>query len=100
MARLIKAVEAAQIISERFDIPLGDLVDVFADIPGVDDDICVQTATKVFDDINRAVVHRIFNDCDYTLVKFAEDIDTLRRKYLERNDKYACVEKERRGRHG
>ena len=36
MARYIKAVECADIISERFNIPLDDLVDVFAEIPTAD----------------------------------------------------------------
>lgn len=36
MARYIKAVECADIISERFNIPLSDLVDVFAEIPTAD----------------------------------------------------------------
>lgn len=33
MARLIEAVKCAEIISEKFNIPLADLVDVFAEIP-------------------------------------------------------------------
>ena len=36
MARYIKAVECADIISERFNISLDDLVDVFAEIPTAD----------------------------------------------------------------
>ena len=36
MARYIKATECADIISEKFNIPLGDLVDVFAEIPTAD----------------------------------------------------------------
>lgn len=35
MARIIDAVQAAEIISDRLDIPIADLVDVFADIPTV-----------------------------------------------------------------
>ena len=33
MARLVEAVKCAEIISEKFNIPLADLVDVFAEIP-------------------------------------------------------------------
>ena len=33
MARYIEAVKTADIISEKINIPLGDLVDVFAEIP-------------------------------------------------------------------
>ena len=35
MIKLVKASECAEIISERFNIPLYDLIDVFADIPGI-----------------------------------------------------------------
>ena len=33
MARLIEAVRCAEVISEKFNIPFADLVDVFAEIP-------------------------------------------------------------------
>lgn len=33
MQKLVKAVECAEIISEKLNIPLGDLADIFADIP-------------------------------------------------------------------
>ena len=33
MGKLIEAVKCADIISEKFNIPLADLVDVFAEIP-------------------------------------------------------------------
>ena len=36
MARYINAVDCADIISERFNIPLDDLVDVLAEIPTAD----------------------------------------------------------------
>ena len=36
MARYIKAVECADIISKKLNIPLGDLVDVFAEVPTAD----------------------------------------------------------------
>lgn len=36
MARYIKAVDCAEIISERFNINLDDLVDVFAEVLGED----------------------------------------------------------------
>ena len=36
MRKHIEASKAAEIISERFDIPLGDLVDTFASIPRAD----------------------------------------------------------------
>ena len=36
MARYIDAVNCADTISERFNIPLADLVDVFAEIPTAD----------------------------------------------------------------
>ena len=36
MARYIDAVECADAISEKLNIPLGDLVDVFAEIPTAD----------------------------------------------------------------
>ena len=36
MARYIDAVKTADVISERLNIPLGDLVDIFAEIPTAD----------------------------------------------------------------
>lgn len=36
MARYIKATECAEITSEKTGIPLGDLVDVFAEVPTAD----------------------------------------------------------------
>lgn len=33
MGKLIEAVKCAEVISEKFNIPLADLVDVFAEIP-------------------------------------------------------------------
>lgn len=36
MGKLIEAVKCAEIISEKFNIPLADLVDVFAEIPAAD----------------------------------------------------------------
>ncbi len=36
MTKYVEAVKCAEVISEKFGIPLYDLVDVFADIPGVD----------------------------------------------------------------
>lgn len=36
MARYIKSVECAEFISEKLNIPLGDLVDIFAEIPTAD----------------------------------------------------------------
>ena len=33
MARLVEVVKCAEVISEKFNIPLADLVDVFAEIP-------------------------------------------------------------------
>lgn len=36
MARYIEAVKSAEIVSEKLNIPLGDLVDIFAEIPTAD----------------------------------------------------------------
>ena len=36
MGKLIEAVKCAEVISEKFNIPLADLVDVFAEIPTAD----------------------------------------------------------------
>lgn len=38
MARYIEAVKAAEVISEKLNIPLGDLVDIFAEIPTTNGD--------------------------------------------------------------
>lgn len=40
MARLVEAVKCAEIISEKFNIPLADLVDVFAEIPTANNEDC------------------------------------------------------------
>ena len=36
MSKYIRAVVAAKAIEEKYGIPLGDLVDTFADIPAAD----------------------------------------------------------------
>ena len=36
MGKLIEAVKCGEIVSEKFNIPLADLVDVFAEIPAAD----------------------------------------------------------------
>lgn len=41
--RLIEAVKCAEIISEKFNIPLADLVDVFAEIPTANKEDCART---------------------------------------------------------
>ena len=43
MARYIEAVKTAEIISEKFNIPLADLVDVFAEIPTANNDDYTRT---------------------------------------------------------
>ena len=57
MGKLIEAVKCAEIISEKFNIPLADLVDVFAEIPTADvvevkrghwieDEVCVYACSE------------------------------------------------------
>lgn len=36
MSKYVKATECAEAISKKYNIPLGDLVDVFAEIPAAD----------------------------------------------------------------
>ena len=43
MAKIVEAVKCAEIISEKFNIPLADLVDVFAKIPTANNDDCTRT---------------------------------------------------------
>ena len=43
MARYIEAVKTAEIISKKFNIPLADLVDVFAEIPTAKNEGCTRT---------------------------------------------------------
>lgn len=40
MAKLVEAVKCAEVISEKFNIPLADLVDVFAKIPTANNEDC------------------------------------------------------------
>ena len=53
MARYIEAVKTAEIISEKLNIPLGDLVDIFAEIPTaevVDYEKVAEVLRNMFDD--------------------------------------------------
>lgn len=43
MAKFIEAVKRAEVISEKFNIPLADLVDVFAEIPTANNEDCTRT---------------------------------------------------------
>ena len=43
MARCIEAVKTAEVISEKFNILLADLVDVFAEIPTANNENCTRT---------------------------------------------------------
>ena len=43
MSKTIKAVDAAQAVSEQFGIPLADLVDVFAEIPSQETELVKRT---------------------------------------------------------
>ena len=43
MGKLIEAVKCAEIISEKLNIPLADLVDVFAEIPTANNEDCTRT---------------------------------------------------------
>ena len=52
MAKYIKAVECAEIISEKFNIPLADLVDVFAEI-NTADVVPKSEVEKIFEEIER-----------------------------------------------
>jgi hypothetical protein len=52
MARLVEAVKCAEVISEKFNIPLADLVDVFAEIPTADVKEVQHGYWKIEDDIS------------------------------------------------
>lgn len=47
MARLVEAVKCAEIISEKFNIPLADLVDVFAEIPTSNNEDCTPQTMRI-----------------------------------------------------
>ena len=53
MARYIKAVECAEIISKKLNIPLGDLVDIFAEIPTAD------VAREIFEEIETEITEAL-----------------------------------------
>ena len=46
MARLIEAVRCAEFMSEKFNIPLADLVDVFAEIPTANNEDYTRTSEE------------------------------------------------------
>ena len=77
MPRYIEAVKSAEIISEKLNIPLGDLVDVFAEIPTADVAEVVKCKDcKYYDGFYS---HRCTNtdlvdsdDC-YARIEFSED---------------------------
>lgn len=52
MARLVEAVKCAEIISEKFNIPLADLVDVFAEIPTADNEEHTHTKRKRWGEVS------------------------------------------------
>ena len=51
MTKYVKAVECAEKISEKLGIPLGDLVDVFAEIPAADVVPRAELAREIFEEI-------------------------------------------------
>ena len=51
MTKYVKAVECAEKISEKLGIPLGDLVDVFAEIPSADVAPRAEVANEIIFDL-------------------------------------------------
>ena len=82
MARYIKAVECAEIISKKLNIPLGDLVDIFAEIPTADVVPKSEVAREIFEEIEKCWIDSdTLPDCArlVDLDKIAE----LKKKYTE-----------------
>ena len=69
MARYIEAVKCAEIISEQMGIPLGDLVDVFSDIPSADV-VPKSEVEKIFEEIEE-VLNELgyFDEIDFKALK-------------------------------
>ena len=61
--RYIDAVECAEIISEKLNIPLGDLVDIFAEIPTAD--VVPKTEVeKIFKEVEKVILDNTYPDFD------------------------------------
>ena len=106
MARYIEAVKCAEIISERMGIPLGDLVDVFADIPSADvvpkSEVeqwvreCEELQGRLIE-LEKEVAKEIFEGIDYFVTLYKEGhfseksllecIADLKKKYTESENK-------------
>ena len=81
MARYIKAVECADIISERFNIPLSDLVDVFAEIPTADVVPKSEVAREIFEEIERYVIKGISVGGEHLTLFNGKNYAELKKKY-------------------
>lgn len=98
MTKYVKAVECAEKISEKFGIPLGDLVDVFAEIPAAD----VAPTAEVFEEVDKFrtdLIDKFIDLCrgnDYnklTLLKIGDVVDEMYDKRIaELEKKYAADE--------
>ena len=80
MARYIDAVECADAISEKLNIPLGDLVDVFAEIPTAD-------VVEVKHGEWIPVTHTYFGLKRYECSECKDD-EYWQKRYLEHKEKY------------
>ena len=60
MARYIKAVECAEIISKKLNIPLGDLVDIFAEIPTADVVPKSEVAREIFEQVEKIILENTY----------------------------------------
>ena len=64
MAKYIHAVIAGTIISEKLNISLGDLVDIFAEIPAADVAPRAEVAKEIFEEIEKIILDNTYPDFD------------------------------------
>lgn len=85
MARYIDAVSAAEIISEKLNIPLGDLVDVFAEIPTAEVVPRREIALEIIDKIQRPLTmyKRPIFSYDLILQEMIKAIGAVIEEYTE-----------------
>ena len=74
---MLKPLKTPEKISEKFGIPLGDLVDVFAEIPAADVVPRAELAREIFEEIE----YLIWQNDTHPASQLTEDIADLKKKY-------------------
>ena len=94
MAKYVNAAICAEIISERLNIPLYDLVDIFADVPSVNAEDVHGTCSKTEQvEVVRCkdCAHRLTHECHLLF-----DTDDNKEYYLAMGEDFFCADGERK----